>query len=62
MNTPRWRTANRLVTEGILLTEERCVGDVVQHVELRNALMEAGWLGAPRMWRSSGSASAKYVP
>lgn len=61
MNTPRWRLANRLTTEGVLLTEERCVGDVVQHVELRNALMDAGWLGSPRVWRSGGGSTPKYV-
>lgn len=61
MNTPKWREANKLTPEGLDLTAERVVGDVVQHIELREALLEAGWLGAPKIWRSSGVNSPRYV-
>jgi hypothetical protein len=30
---------------------ERVVSDVRQHMEMRKALIELGWLGAPQVWR-----------
>lgn len=51
MNNARWREANRLTAKGLQLTAERVVGDVVQHMALREALVERGYLGAPEMWR-----------
>jgi hypothetical protein len=49
--TPQdWREANRLTTEGILKTEERVIGDVRQHVELRRALLDRGLLKPGRYW------------
>ena len=47
MDQKKWREANRLTPEGIALTKERVVGDVIQHMELRNALIELGWLDPP---------------
>jgi hypothetical protein len=52
MNTPKWREANRLTTLGVALTRERCIGDVIMHMELRAKLIELGWLGPPRRWSS----------
>lgn len=46
-----WREANRLTREGLRKTQKRVVGDVVQHMDLREALAEAGVLGAPKVWR-----------
>ncbi len=51
MTQAMWREANRLTPAGIKLTEKRVVGDVVQHKQLRLAMLDAGWLGAPKMWR-----------
>jgi len=62
MNTPRWRTANRLTPEGIELTRERVAGDVKQHAQLRDLLMRMGWLDSTTVWRSAGSHSGAYVP
>lgn len=62
MNQQMWREANRLTPEGIALTRKRVVGDVRQHVQLRQALIDLGWLGAPRVWRSSGHLSGTYTP
>lgn len=45
-----WRTANRLTPEGIAKARLRCVGDVLQHVELRRELLDRGWLHGPRVW------------
>lgn len=31
--------------------KERCASDVVMHMEMRQAMIDRGWLSAPRMWR-----------
>ncbi len=62
MNTPSWREANRLGPKGLRLTRKRVVGDVVQHIELREELMRRGWLGNPKLWTSSGSLTGAYIP
>jgi len=63
MDQAKWREANRLTKEGLRFTRERVAGDVLQHIELRQRLIDAGYLGPPRMW-SSGAAtrSLEYVP
>lgn len=50
MTQAKWREANRLTADGLKLTEERVAGDVRQHMELRLAMLKAGWLHGPRMW------------
>lgn len=62
MNTPLWREANRLTRAGIDLTRIRVVGDVVQHKELREKLLDLGWLSSPKVWRSAGSKTSRYTP
>lgn len=49
MTQTDWRSANRL--EQIQLAEKRVVGDVRQHQQLRLAMIEAGILGPPKVWR-----------
>lgn len=49
MTQTDWRAANRL--QDIGLAETRCVGDVRQHQQLRLAMIEAGLLGPPKVWR-----------
>lgn len=51
MNQVLWRRANRLEKDGIELSRQRVVGDVLQHQLLREKLLERGMLGAPKMWR-----------
>lgn len=51
MSNAAWREANRLTPAGLTLTHTRVVGDVVQHLALRRALIERGYLGAPTVWR-----------
>lgn len=51
MNQHKWRQANRLQEDGIELTRQRVVGDVVQHQQLRKRLIERGLLGPPKVWR-----------
>ena len=54
MNQIKWRTANRLQRQGLELTRLRCVGDVIQHKQLRLALLERDLLNAPKTWRPEG--------
>lgn len=51
MSQPDWRDANRLTPDGIKLTKERVVGDVIQHKALRVRLHEEGLLKEPKVWR-----------
>jgi len=46
-----WRQANRLTPEGIDKTRRRVVGDVKQHILLKRALIQRGWLKPPQIWR-----------
>lgn len=52
MSQHDWRRANRLTREGIVETEERVTGDVLQHMELRTAMLKAGVLSEPKEWKS----------
>ena len=63
MNQATWRTANRLTPEGLALVQQRVVGDVQQHIEMRQRLLELGYLGPPKVWRShSAEPVAVYTP
>lgn len=61
MDQAKWRKANRLTREGIALTRKRVIGDVRQHIELREALILRGALGPPKMWRPDTRPS-RYQP
>lgn len=54
MNQIKWRAANRLTQPGIDLTRQRVVGDIEQHIALRNCLIEKGLLNPPKLWRGRG--------
>ncbi len=51
MSQNSWRRANRLRVDGMELTRRRVEGDVRQHIKLRAALLKAGLLKSPRIWR-----------
>lgn len=53
MSQPKWREANRLTEAGLKETRRRVVGDVKQHKALRAHMLEAGVLGAPKVWTPS---------
>ncbi len=55
MDQTKWRSANRLQPEGLALARERCIGDVHQHIELRQRLLELGYLGSPVKWYSKSA-------
>jgi len=50
MSNADWREANRLTPVGLDKTYRRVVGDVRQHMAMRQRLIELDLLGAPRMW------------
>lgn len=51
MTQADWREGNRLTPKGLEATQKRVVGDVRQHMLMRKALIERGWLRPPSMWR-----------
>jgi hypothetical protein len=55
MNQAKWRAANRLEPEGLAHVRERVIGDVKQHIEMRQRLLELGYLGPPKMWQSNSA-------
>lgn len=61
MDQAAWRDANRLTPEGRMRTRERVIGDVLQHIEMRQRLLELGYLTAPRIWKSNSDAP-DYTP
>lgn len=50
MNQKKWRLANRLTDEGIAETKKRVVGDIIQHKQMRKALIAANLLNPPSVW------------
>ena len=63
MNQSRWRDANRLTPSGFKAVRERVIGDVQQHIEMRQRLLELGYLGSPKVWRSNAiEAAPEYTP
>ncbi len=62
MDQSRWRDANRLTAKGRAVVRQRVCGDVNQHIELRQRLLELGYLAPPRLWRSGVNAHKTYTP
>lgn len=61
MNTALWGKGNMLLPEGIKATRKRVVGDVREHIELREEMLRRGTLGPGRVWES-GSQRESYHP
>ena len=62
MNQAQWRAANRLTPEGLAEVRRRVSGDVQQHIELRQRLLDRGYLRAPSMWRGGTATVEAYTP
>lgn len=63
MDQARWRSANRLEADGLALARQRCIGDVRQHIEMRQRLLELGYLGPAVVWKSKSAAPmVAYTP
>lgn len=61
MNTAKWFESNKLTTKGIEWTIERVVGDVQQHIDLRNEMLDRGLLAAPKVWSPKSSGIGQYT-
>ncbi len=55
MNTALWGAGNMLLPHGIVATRKRVVGDVREHVELREEMLRRGTLGPAKLWTARGS-------
>lgn len=62
MNQSKWRAANRLTPEGLAEVRQRVVGDVRQHIQLRQTLLDRHLLRAPSVWRCGSAQSVEYHP
>src|SRR3990167_3041468 len=63
MDQASWRAANRLHPDGLKAVRERVIGDVLQHIELRQRLLELGYLGPAKMWESHSAVPFEtYTP
>jgi hypothetical protein len=62
MNQFKWRAANRLTPEGLAETKKRVVGDVQQHMEMRQKLSELGYLSSPVRWSGGTAVAEAYTP
>ena len=62
MDQAKWRDANRLTEEGLQLARARVVGDVQQHIEMRQRLLDLGYLGAPKVWDPRTPGEEVYTP
>jgi DNA polymerase elongation subunit (family B) len=60
MNTTLWAMGNMLLPEGIRATRKRAMGDVRQHIELREKMLAINALASPRVWSSSGTGVGGY--
>jgi hypothetical protein len=57
MSQADWREANRLTPEGRQKTYERVSSDVRDHIKMRDAMLERGWLREPSTWNPGGGFS-----
>ncbi len=62
MDQAKWREANRLTPEGLLITERRAAGDVRQHMQMRAELLRLDWLKGPKVWDPSRARIPRYRP
>jgi hypothetical protein len=61
MNTAKWFESNKLSTRGLEYTHERVLGDVVQHIDLRNEMLARGLLAGPKLWSPKSSGIGQYT-
>jgi len=60
MNTTLWLKANSFIPEFIEKAKERCIGDVIEHIELRERLLALGALASPQPWTATGTGRSGY--
>lgn len=62
MTQDDWREANRLTDKGLRLVRERVIADVIQNIEMRQALLDLGLLEPPKLWIPGTKVSGEYTP
>lgn len=62
MDTAKWADANMLLPHGIEQAKARVVTDVVEHLELRDILVNRGLLSPAKVWQPEGGKSKDYQP
>lgn len=62
MDTAKWAAANMLLPHGIAMTKKRVVGDVIEHLELRETLIDRGLLTPAKVWERGGGSDGDYAP
>lgn len=62
MNQAQWRAANRLTPEGLAEVRRRVTGDVRQHIELRQRLLDLGYLAPAKTWKPGAAPVEAYTP
>src|SRR5581483_11237118 len=60
MDQAKWRAANRLQVDGLAFTQKRVIGDVRQHIEMRQRMLELGMLGPLKRWSGKSSGIGNY--
>jgi hypothetical protein len=60
MNTAKWAAGNMLLPHGIEMTRERVLGDVEEHLELRQMMLDRGYIGPVKEWKASNHQTSKY--
>jgi DNA polymerase elongation subunit (family B) len=60
MNTSLWAAGNMLLPHGIEAAKKRAIGDVEQHLELRQKMLDLGLLAPPRNWTARSSGQGSY--
>lgn len=60
MDTAKWELANSLVREGRSETRRRVIGDVTQHIQFRQSLLDRHALKPPTVW-TSGAKLEEYL-
>lgn len=60
MDTAKWELANTLVREGRAETKRRVIGDVKQHIQFRQSLLDRHALKPPTVW-TSGAKLEEYL-
>jgi hypothetical protein len=61
MNTALWGKSNMLLPEGIELAKKRVSFDVVEHIELRQTMLDLGVLGPAKMWTPTSKGKGGYI-
>lgn len=61
-NEPLWISAVEGFPDGVEWMKSRVGGDVLQHIEMREVMLQRGILGPPRRWTGRSAGTGMYQP